>query len=130
VTERFGFAFARPYRPALAVLGIRPDTCEVRVTPDHLDVRFGRWRVSTPIDNVSDAQVAGPYRAYRAVGPRFSVADHGATFGTTAAGGACLCFHEPVAALLGQRLRHPNLTVTVADPVALVTAIEQARAGS
>lgn len=62
-------------------------------------------------------RVTGPYRWYRAIGPRLSLADHGLTFGTTTACGVCLLLREPVPGIdpLGV-IRHPGLTLTVADP--------------
>ena len=61
--------------------------------------------------------MTGPYRWYRAIGPRLSLADHGLTFGTSAARGVCLLLREPVPGIdpLGV-IRHPGLTLTVADP--------------
>jgi hypothetical protein len=128
--QRFPFAFQRPYDLVLRVVGATPDRSAVLVHDDHLDVRFGRLRIRTPWDNVVEAHVAGPYRAYRAIGPRLSLADRGVTFGSTAAGGVCIHFARPVAALFGRRKVHPNLTVTVADPPGLVAAIERARTGT
>lgn len=104
--------FARP----LAVLGVRPDTCWVQVDEQWLEVRFGRLGLRTSRANVADVEVTGPYRWFRAIGPRLSLADHGATFGTAAHAGVCVRFHEPVAVLLGKRVPHPGATVTVADP--------------
>ena len=50
----------------------------------------------------------------------------GLTFATTAAGGVCVRFHEPVEGLLPRGpLRHPAVTVTVEDPDDLVRFIEQ-----
>jgi hypothetical protein len=125
--ETFPFAFDAAYRLPLKVFGATPDRCGVSVYDDHLDARFGRFRVRTSWENVVGATVTGPYRAYRAIGPRFSIADHGVTFGSTSAGGVCITFAEPVRVLLGNVMRHPSLTVTVADPAGLVEAIDRAR---
>ena len=117
VDERLAFAVDDRFRPLLLGIGVVPSRCSVTLTGDgHLDVRFGPFRCRTPLTNVADASSTGPYRWWRAVGARLSFSDRGATFGTTPAGGVCLRFHEPVAALdrMGV-LRHPGLTVTVAD---------------
>jgi hypothetical protein len=120
----FEFAFEPRFRAPLALVGVLPRTARVTVTDDEFDARFGPWRLRTPRANIIDAQVSGPYRSYRAVGPRLSFADHGATFGSTSRGGVCLLFAEPVSALLpGGLLRHPGLTVTVADPAGLRDAL-------
>jgi hypothetical protein len=120
----FDFAFDPRFRAPLAVVGVLPHTATVVVTDDEFYARFGPWRVRTARSNIIDAEVSGPYRWYRAVGPRLSFADHGATFGSTPRGGVCLRFAEPVAALLpGGLLRSPGLTVTVTDPAALREAL-------
>jgi hypothetical protein len=53
------------------------------------------------------------------------MADRGITFGTNPRRGVCIEFHEPVPAFdpLGL-VRHPNLTVTVADPEALLSVLD------
>jgi hypothetical protein len=78
------------------------------------------------LDNVFDVQLTGPYLWLKAIGVRVSLADKGITFGTNAKLGACLCFRTPVESF-GRRLglRHPGMTVTVADPAALKSAIDQ-----
>jgi hypothetical protein len=88
--------------------------------------RFGPWQLRTPISNIEDVKVSGGYRWFRAVGPRGSMKDRGATFGTNAWAGTCILFREPVGALLGEgRFEHPGLTVTVEDPDALAAAIRR-----
>ena len=121
--QRFPFRFDPAFRLPLALLGVRPSTARVRVGDD-LDIRFGRFRLSTPWSNVAGAEVSGPFKAHRAIGPRLSLADRGVTFGTSTRRGVCIRFHRPVGALLGERrLRHPGATVTVADPDGLQAAI-------
>ena len=74
---RFDFEFAPAYRlPALA-LGITPRTAWVEVDDTELRVRYGPWRLRTPLDNVSSAQLLpGPFRWYRTAGPpHLSLAD-------------------------------------------------------
>ena len=88
-----------------------------------LRVRFGPWKVSTPLANLAGAEATGPYRPWKVLGVRLSLADRGLTFGTTSAGGVCLRFHEPVRGLFG--LRHPGLTVTVAEPALVATAVNR-----
>jgi hypothetical protein len=115
--ERFGFAFAPAYRVLAGVFGIRPKTAWVDVGPETLDVRFGPWRVSTPLANVTDVAVTGPYAFWKTTGPaRLAITDRGLTFATNGDRGVLISFHTPVRGLdpLGV-LRHPELTVTVAD---------------
>ena len=125
--ERFEFAFMHRYRLPLAVLGIGPRTAWVVFESNGLTIQFGRWRLRTPIDNVRDARRTGPYRGWRTVGRRMSLADCGVTFGTTSAAGVCIQFASAVPALLPANWpRHPAATVTVADPDRLVALLTQA----
>jgi hypothetical protein len=124
VNEQFDFAFDPAFRAPLAALGVLPDTAFVTVRPDAVIARFGPWSCVTEPDNIECVQRTGPYRWYRAIGPRGSFADRGATFGSSVRGGVCLQFRRPVHALAPTGLlRHPGLTVTVADPDRLVAAL-------
>ena len=116
-TERFGFAFAGAYRLPARAFGISPATAWVEVGDESLDARFGPWRVSTSLANVSDVAVTGPYAFWKTAGPaRLAITDRGLTFATTGNRGVLISFRTPVRGLdpLGA-LRHPELTVTVAD---------------
>ncbi|MEV6691982.1 hypothetical protein AB0M35_11000 [Micromonospora sp. NPDC051196] len=125
--QRFGFRFDPPWRPVLALLGVRPSTAWVDVDADDLTVRFGPWRLRTTRDNVAEVQTTGPYRWWRAIGTHLSAADVGISFGTSTARGLCVRFLRPVPALLpGGWPRHPAMTVTVADPDALARALAAA----
>ncbi|MFC0531859.1 hypothetical protein [Phytohabitans kaempferiae] len=122
--RRFPFTAPKPVWWLLAPLGIRPATAWLALSDDELVVRFGPWRLRTSRGNVRDARRTGPYRWWRVIGPHLSLADRGVSFGTSTAAGVCVRFVTPVPALLpGRWLRHPGLTVTVADPDALVDAL-------
>lgn len=91
-----------------------------------LDVAFGLWRLTTPLHNIASADVTGPYRAWKVLGARLSLADRGLTFGTSTRPGACLTFHEPVPGIEPTGLlRHPSLTVTVDEPHLFVRRLRQ-----
>lgn len=122
-----GFAFRHDRRFAvpLRALGVGPDTAWVEVDDTTLRVRFGRLGLRTPIGNVAGVELTGPYRWYRAIGPRLSLADGGVTFGTSTRGGACIRFQDPVPALLGRRFPHPGATVTVDDPAGLARTLRE-----
>jgi hypothetical protein len=124
-TERFAFAFDRRFAPLLAVLGVRASSCEVVLDDTTFQVRYGHWRIRTPLSNIRCVQVTRDYRWFKAIGPRGSLTDRGATFGTNARAGTCVCFREPLPALFGDRMLHPALTVTVEDPEALADAIRR-----
>ncbi|MFC9969304.1 hypothetical protein ACFVH6_00220 [Spirillospora sp. NPDC127200] len=115
--RRYGFAFEDRLTRPLALLGIRPDTSHLLITSERLKARFGPWLVRTPLENVAGAEVTGPYNLLKVAGPHLSLADRGLTFGTNTERGVCIRFHRPVKGLdpLGL-LRHPGLTLTVADP--------------
>lgn len=115
--ERFGFAFAPAYRLSARAFGVRPATAWVDVGGRALDVRFGPRRVSTPLANVTKVAVTGPYAFWKTAGPaRLAITDRGLTFATNGDRGVLISFRVPVPGLdpLGV-LRHPELTVTVAD---------------
>jgi hypothetical protein len=121
----FDFRFSAPYRLAALPFGVTPSTCEIRVGAGRLFVRFGPWRVETALDNVVDVSVTGPYRFVKTAGPaHLSLADRGLTFATNGDRGVCLTMREPIRGIdpFGL-LRHPNLTVTVADCDGLADAV-------
>lgn len=110
---RFAFRFDRVAAP-LRLVGVSPATAWVEVGEEDLDVHFGPWRCRTPLSNVKDVRTTWDYAAIKAIGPRGSFADLGATFGTSTVGGVCICFHDRVSALTPAAV-HPALTVTVED---------------
>ncbi len=118
--RRFPFDFDRRFRPVLAVLGVRPGNASVLVTRREVTVGFGLWRMRIPRSNVAGVQVSGPFRWWKVLGPHLSLADRGVTFGTSTRRGVCIRLREPQPGLVpGRLLRHPGVTVTVADPQSL-----------
>lgn len=123
--HRFNFAFAPRYRALSRPFGIKPENAWVEVSEKALEVRFGPWRLSTPLENVSDAAVTGPYAVWKTAGPaRLAITDRGLTFATNRVRGVRITFRQPVRGIepLGV-IRHPELTVTVADVEALASLI-------
>lgn len=119
-TRRFPFDFDRRFRPLLALLGVRPGSASVFVTRREVTVAFGLWRMRIPRSNVAGAVVTGPYRWWKVIGARLSLVDRGVTFGTGTRYGVCIRLREPQPGLApGRLLRHPGITVTVADPKTL-----------
>jgi hypothetical protein len=126
-THRFIFAFDPKYRALSRGFGITPSNSWVEVGDGEIDARFGPWRVSTPLDNVTGATITGPYALFKTAGPaRLAITDRGLTFATNGERGVLITFAEPVRGLdpLGL-LRHPELTVTVADPAALAALLSE-----
>lgn len=121
-SQRFAFRFADAYRQPARLFGIIPANAWVDIDGDTLRARFGRWRVTTPLANISKVAVTGPYRFLKTAGPaRLALTDHGLTFATNGERGVLISFHTPVRGLEPTGLlRHPELTVTVADVAGLV----------
>lgn len=124
-TERFPFAAETPWSRLLPSLLLEPPRAVVECNDVGLSARFGPFLVTTPWSNVRSVSTPGPFRWFRAIGPRLSLSDRGVTFGTATVGGVCVEFHRPVAALFGRREVHPGLTVTVADPDGLAATIRR-----
>jgi hypothetical protein len=123
--QRFDFRFAPTYRLAARPFGITPERAWVQVDDEHLDANYGPWRLHTTLANVSRVAITGPYRLYRTAGPaRLGITDGGLTFASNGDRGVLITFRKPVPAIDPLRLiRHPELTVTVADIRGLVGAL-------
>lgn len=116
--RRFRFVFEPRMLPFSAALGITPFTSGLELADGEVRVRFGPWSLRTPLANVTGAEVTGPYRWPKVVGPpHLSLRDRGLTYATTTERGLCIRFREPVAGSLPfGLLRHPAVTVTVERP--------------
>jgi hypothetical protein len=127
--QHFDFRFAPAYRLAAAPFGITPDRAWVEIDDKHLLAKYGPWRLRTKLANISRVAITGPYRFYRTAGPaRLGITDGGLTFASNGEQGVLLSFHKPVPAIDPLRLiRHPELTVTVADVHGLVSAVGDGR---
>jgi hypothetical protein len=124
--QRFPFRFDPAYRlPALA-FGIVPSTARVEVDDHELRARFGLWSLRTPRSNVAGVEETGGFQFVKTAGPaHLSFSDRGVTFATNGDRAACVRFHHPVRAIDPTGLiRHPGATFTVADPPALIAALE------
>ena len=122
---RFAFRFDPTYRRLARLFGVTPERAWVEVGDDELEVRYGRWQVRTPIGNVVDAEVTGPYAFLKTAGPaRLAITDRGLTFASNRDRGVRIAFRSPVAGIdRSGRIRHPELTVTVEDVDGLVEAL-------
>ena len=115
--ERFAFRFIPSYRRAARLFGIRPERAWVDVGADELRARYGPWRLQTPLTNISAVEITGPYAFLKTAGPaRLGVTDLGLTFASNGERGVLITFRARVPGIEPSgRLRHPELTVTVAD---------------
>jgi hypothetical protein len=115
--RRFEFEFAPAYRRFAQAFRVTPGTAWVEVGDQAFQARFGPWDVRTPLTNITDVDVTGPYAFWKTTGPaRLAITDRGLTFATNGDRGVLILFETPVRGLdpLGL-IRHPELTVTVAD---------------
>ena len=127
--QRFDFRFAPAYRLAARPFGITPERAWVQIDDEHLLASYGPWRLRTTLANIGQVAIAGPYRFYRTAGPaRLGITDGGLTFASNGEQGVLLSFRTRVPAIdpLGL-IRHPELTVTVADVHGLASALGAGR---
>ena len=124
--ETFEFAFEPRWTRLLKLGGLTPETTLVTVADDEFRVRFGGWKLTTPLSNCTGTCLTEGYSWWKAIGARGSFKDRGVTFGTTTARGVCVLFDEPVSALVpGNVIKHPGCTVTVEDCEGLRDALER-----
>lgn len=129
ITRKFLFRFTSPYRMAGLPFGVVPGTCGVVLSQGRLTAAFGPWRVRTELSNVASTELSGPFGMLLTAGPaRLSFSDRGLTFATNPDQAVCIKFHRSVSGIEpAGLLRHPGLTVTVADCAGLMAALEDAR---
>lgn len=123
--QRFEFRFAPAYRLAAQPFGITPERAWVQIDDEDLLANYGPWRLRATLANINRVAITGPFRFYRTAGPaRLGISDGGLTFASNGVQGVLLSFRERVPAIdpLGL-IRHPELTVTVADVQGLVSAL-------
>lgn len=123
--QRFPFTFAPLYRVCGAMFGITPRTAYVEVDGASLKARFGPWVVHTNLANVAGTECGSDFSVPKTLGPaRMSFADRGLTMATNSRRGVCVRFAMPVVGIEPTgRVRHPALTVTVADCDGLVARL-------
>jgi hypothetical protein len=123
--QRFDFRFAPAYRLAARPFGITPERAWVQIDTSTYSSATAPCRLRTTLANISRVAITGPYRFYRTAGPaRLGITDGGLTFASNGEQGVLLSFRKRVPAIDPLRLiRHPELTVTVADVHGLVSAL-------
>ena len=125
-THHFPLRLDPPWRWALRLIGVRPGAAQVELTDDgRLIATYGRLGVETTIANIKGYRRTGPYRWWKAIGPRASLVDRGFTFGTSSQPGICLCFDDWVESGYVRGGRMESLTVMVKDGGGLARALEK-----
>ncbi|GAA0968606.1 hypothetical protein ENKNEFLB_00546 [Nocardioides aquaticus] len=126
MTQRFAFRLDPRYKVLGLPFGITAATTGVELD-DELRVRFGPWRLRTPVANLAGVEVSGGYALLKTAGPpHLSFSDRGISFATNGDRGACVSFHEPVHSIEPTgRLRHPGATLTVADVDGFTAAVRE-----
>lgn len=123
--RRFAFDFDPSYRRAARPFGITPDRAWVEVSDHLLDARYGRWRLTTELSNISSVAVTGPYNFFKTAGPaHLGVTDLGLTFASNGRRGTLITFRRRVRGF--GPIPHGELTVTVEDPEGLAQVLRQA----
>jgi hypothetical protein len=123
--RRFAFAWEPRYRLAGLPFGVTPGRAWVEVSDAEVTVRYGWWTLTSPLSNISDVEVSGPYAFVKTAGPpHLSFSDRGISFATTSERGLCVSFHDPVPGIdPARRIKHPGATLTVADVPGLARAL-------
>jgi hypothetical protein len=123
--QRFEFRFDGAVGAVAHAFTATRERAYVEVGEAHLMVRFGPWTMTTPLSNIAEVVESGPYDVWKVIGPpRLSMADRGITFATNSERGVCIRFFDPIAGIEPTgRVLHPGMTVTVAEPDALVVAL-------
>jgi len=109
--RRFPIRVGRRSRLLLALFGVRRGNTYVDLG-DTLDARFGIFRITTPVPNISTWRIEGPWHWITAIGVRRSVRHGDIAFDGTHTGGVRIEFREPVR--FGP-FRQTALYVTVED---------------
>jgi hypothetical protein len=125
--KRFAFRFTPPYQRAARLFGVTPAKAWVQIADGNLDAHFGPWRLRTPLVNIVAVEVTGPYAFLKTAGPpHLGITDRGLTFASNSERGVLMTFREPVPGIEPTgRLRHPELTVTVADVDGLASLLSE-----
>ncbi len=115
--SEFEFRFAPAYRLAGLPFGITPRTTGVRLDGAGLRVRYGPWRLSTSLDNITGATRTGDFWFLKTAGPpHLSFSDRGVSFTPNGDEAVCLTFARPVPGIdPTRRVLHPGATLGVAD---------------
>lgn len=118
---RFPFRLGPRSRPVLRLFGVRGvENAFVDLDETTFSARFGRFDVTTPVENLVSWRIEGPWRWITAIGVRRSVRHADLSFGGSARGGVRVDFRDRPR--VGP-FRIPALYVTVEDLEGLGAAL-------
>jgi hypothetical protein len=121
--RRFDFRFEPILLPFAALATVLPGMAFVEVDDDEVRIHFGVWAMAFPRTEVVDVQETGDFWLPKVAGPpHLSLADRGITFATNRQRGTCITLAHAQPGPYPW-LRHPNVTVTVADADDLEAAL-------
>ena len=123
-TKHFPYLRDKRWSALFLTLGVRAADGVTVSANGELIASYGRFKVTTTLDNIAHTEVTGPHRWYTAVGLRLSLSDDGITFGTNHRKGLSIAFVKKVPRVIGFR-KHSTLWVSVADPEGLAKALAQ-----
>lgn len=121
--RRFPIRIGRRSRPLLLLFGVRGENAYVDLGRD-VDVRFGFFRVTTPLANVISWRIEGPWAWITAIGVRSAIRHGDISFDGTHTGGVRMDLREPIR--FGP-LRRDAVYVSVEDLEGFAAALASAR---
>jgi hypothetical protein len=92
---RFPIRIGRRSRPVVRLFGASPDTAWAELDGD-LEIRFGRFRIRTPVSNLARWRIEGPFVWIKAIGVRRSLRGGDVSFAGSAHGGVRIDLVERV----------------------------------
>ena len=95
-------------------------------------MRYGLWRLHTPLSNISGAERTGGFSFVKTAGPpHLSFSDRGVSFTTNGEDAACVSFRTPVAGIDPSRvIKHPGATLSLRDVPGFLDELASLRSGS
>ncbi|QWC84514.1 hypothetical protein KLP28_13195 [Nocardioidaceae bacterium] len=113
----YDFRFSPVYLAAGLPFGITPMTSGVVLDGEGLRVRYGPWRLRTPLANITGATLTGDFAFLKTAGPpHLSFSDRGVSFTPNGDRAVCLTFRDPVAGIDPTRvIKHPGATLGIRD---------------
>ena len=95
MATRFPIRIGRRSRPIVRLFTATPATAYAEVGDD-VEIRFGRFRIRTPVANIERYRVEGPFTWIKAIGVRRSVVAGDVSFCGSAHGAVRMDVRQPI----------------------------------